>query len=308
LPLLMVFIDGFGLGAAEQRINPFSVAEMPFVREVLSGHPLTGEIVKTTGLSGPGWVIKPTGTTLEMGGIPQSATGQTVLFSGVNAAQLMGRHVGGFPTKSLQAVLNHQNIFKRINQSGLKAVFANAFTEEYFEAVNRRAWMHSVTTTAALAGDCRLLMVSDLLAGEAVYQDITNEQLRERGYQLPLSGPEEAGTNLAKLAAKNDFTLFEYFQTDMCGHKQDWDLALILLNRLDRFLGTIFQKLKTYDLQLLVVSDHGNIEDLSTHSHTFNDVPTMAFGNKSEVFGDVVSLLDIYPALLRFFGLSEQKD
>jgi 2,3-bisphosphoglycerate-independent phosphoglycerate mutase len=306
MPLLMVFIDGFGIGDANQRVNPLSVAEMPFVREVLSGLSLTRETVKS-GLFGAGWVIKPTNSTLEVPGIPQSATGQTVLFSGVNAAQLVGRHIGGFPTQSLQAVLNQQSIFKRINQSGLKAVFANAFTHEYFEAVNRRAWRHSATTTVALAGDCRLLMVSDLLAGEAVYQDITNEQLRERGYQLPISGPEEAAANLAKLASKNDFTLFEYFQTDFCGHKQDWDLALVLLNRLDRFLGTIYQKLEKYDLHLLVVSDHGNIEDLSTNSHTFNDVPTMAFGNQPEVFRDITSLMDIYPAVLRFLGLGGQE-
>ena len=32
-------------------------------------------------------------------GLPQSATGQTALFTGINAAQLLGRHLFGFPNQ-----------------------------------------------------------------------------------------------------------------------------------------------------------------------------------------------------------------
>lgn len=302
MPLLMVFIDGFGLGEMDPEQNPFCLAEMPFFRSCLSGEPLTREMVGT-GFRRPGFLIKPTDCSLGVNGIPQSATGQTVLLAGVNAAQMAGRHVGGFPTKMLQEVLNKLSIFKILNESGRKAVFADAFTEEYFEYVNRRIWIHSATTTAALAGGCKLLMVPDLLRDEAVYQDITNESLRERGYQLPLIDPEKAARNLVRLASKNDYTLFEYFQTDLCGHQQDLNLALTLLNRLDRFLGVVFQNLDRYNLVLLVVSDHGNIEDLSTNSHTFNPVPTAVFGKDLTVFEDIQSLLDIYPAVLKYLGI-----
>lgn len=299
MPILMVFIDGFGLGSSDAAINPFMAADLPFLKWLLGGKFLTGDDIGA-GISFPGVVVKPTDATLGVAGIPQSATGQTVLFTGINAPLLAGRHVNGFPTKFLREILNQNNIFKAINQSGKQAVFANTFTNEYFEAVERGKWRHSVTTTAAMAGGCRLLTIPDLLNGQAVFQDITNEILRERGYDVPLLEPETAAGYLLNQAARNDFTLFEYFQTDHCGHAQDWNLALTLLNRLDRFLGVVNQGLKDLNLTLLIVSDHGNIENLSIKTHTLNPVPTIAVGSDAYRFSEVNSLLDICPIILEY--------
>jgi 2,3-bisphosphoglycerate-independent phosphoglycerate mutase len=303
----MVFIDGFGLGSQDAAINPLLVAEMPFIRKILSGGYLSREGIGE-GIITANLVVKPTSATLGTAGLPQSATGQTALFTGINAAAVAGRHISGFPTNCLRELIKDVSIFKVISQAGGKAVFANTFTAEYFDTVERsksraRARRHSVTTTAALAGGCRLLMLPDLLDGEAVYQDIINEQLRERGYEVPLLQPEQAAANLLKQAIKNDFTLFEYFQTDHCGHHQDFELALILLNRLDHFLQALAEGLGKHDLSLLVVSDHGNIEDLSVKTHTFNPVPTIAIGKDVSKFAPVKSLTDIYPAVLRSLGL-----
>jgi 2,3-bisphosphoglycerate-independent phosphoglycerate mutase len=302
MSILMVFIDGFGLGSKDAGINPFMTADMPFMKKLLDGKFLTGADIGT-GIARSGLTVKPTDATLGVAGIPQSATGQTVLFTGINAAQLAGRHVNGFPTKFLREILHRNNLFKIINRCGKRAVFANTFTSEYFEAVERGKWRHSVTTTAALAGGCRLLMLPDLLSGQAVFQDITNEILRERGYDVPLLKPETAAGYLLNQAVRNDFTLFEYFQTDHCGHAQDWDLALILLNRLDVFLGVLAERLAELNLTLLIVSDHGNIEDLSIKTHTFNPVPTIAIGTEAQRFAKVSSLLDIYPIILEYLGL-----
>jgi 2,3-bisphosphoglycerate-independent phosphoglycerate mutase len=306
LGILMVFIDGLGLGGEDAAVNPLLTAEMPFIREMLAGGYLSktgiGEGIITANL-----VVKPTSTTLDTAGLPQSATGQTALFTGINAAAVAGRHISGFPTKSLRELIKDVSIFKIINQAGGKAVFANTFTAEYFDTVKRgksraHARRHSVTTTAALAGGCRLLMPPDLVGGEAVSQDIINEQLRERGYEVPLLQPEQAAGNLLNQAVKNDFTLFEYFQTDRCGHHQDYSLALTLLNRLDRFLETIAGGLIENRLTLLVVSDHGNIEDLSIKTHTLNPVPTIVIGEGVTEFKEIRSLMDIYPAVLNFLG------
>jgi 2,3-bisphosphoglycerate-independent phosphoglycerate mutase len=302
LPILMIFIDGLGLGTEEPAVNPLVTAEMPFIRRLLSGHSLNRETVKD-GLWTSTIIIKPTDTSLKTAGLPQSATGQTALFSGINAAAVAGRHISGFPTKALRGLLKEASIFKIINQAGGRAVFANTFTNEYFTEVERGKWRHSVTTTAALAGGCRLLMPPDLMLGESVYQDITNEQLRARGYEIPLFEPEEAAGNLIRQAVKNDFTLFEYFQTDHCGHQQDFSLARTLLNRLDRFLGTIDECLAENNLTLLVVSDHGNIEDLSIKTHTSNFVPTIAIGKDAASFANINSLTDIYPVILKVLGI-----
>lgn len=309
--LLMVFIDGFGLGAPDGAVNPLLAAEMPFIRRILAGRPLTRESV-AAGLSLPGVTLRPLDVRLDVPGIPQSATGQTALFTGVNAARIAGRHIHGFPTKSLREILDQHSIFKLLSRAGRKAVFANTFTAEYFEAVQkgrgRARARHSVTTVAAMAGREPLRMLPDLGRGAALYQDITNEMLRERGYAVDIATPEEAARRLAHLAAANDFTLFEYFQTDRCGHKQDWELALQLLSRLDRFLGALAGYLADNRLTLLVVSDHGNIEDLSVKTHTFNPVPVIAIGEGAAYFSGAASLVDIYPALLRFFDLEGRID
>jgi hypothetical protein len=298
----MIFIDGFGLGSDDRSGNPFTIAAMPFIKGLLGGEGMTrihiGEGVLRSHL-----VIRPTDAGLDVTGIPQSATGQTALFTGINVAKITGRHINGFPTKLLREVLQRGNLFKAVNRSGLRAVFANIFTEEYFQAVERGQWRHSVTTTAALAGGCHFLLIPDLLHGKGVFQDITNEQLRERGYDVPILEPETAALNLIRQASQNDFTLFEYFQTDHCGHDQNWDLALVLLNRLDRFLHTIAGQLTDYNLDLLVVSDHGNIEDLSIKTHTTNLVPTIAIGKGAARFAGVSSLPDIYPKVLECLGL-----
>ena len=148
----MIFIDGFGLGPGDPEVNPMVKAEMPFIRSLLSGEPLTREAVGE-GLFRPGLVLRPVDATLDTPGLPQSATGQTVLFSGVNAPRIAGRHINGFPTKALRGILAEENVFKAAHRAGKRAIFANTFTPEYFEAVNRGKWRHSVTTTAALYGD-----------------------------------------------------------------------------------------------------------------------------------------------------------
>lgn len=305
--LLMIFIDGLGIGRADHSANPLIMARMPFLRGLFSGNPLTAAAIKD-GIPRADFICLPVDATLGVPGLPQSATGQTAIFTGVNAAQTAGRHINGFPTGALRDILKRRGLFKVLREAGRTAVFANTFTPEYFNAVKEGKWRNSVTTTAALAGKCRLRTISDLINGEAVYQDITNEILREKGHDLPLYTPEEAGRNLIRVAAPNDFTLFEYFQTDRCGHHQDLELAARLLELLDRFVGTVAGQLRENQLDLLIVSDHGNIEDLSIKTHTFNPVPVLALGGGACNFRNIATLVDIYPAILNYFGINAVAD
>lgn len=296
----MIFIDGLGVGVDDPEINPLSEGDQPFIQNII-GRALTQKNV-INGIEEPGMIVKTIDAGLETPGLPQSATGQTTLFTGINAAQAAGRHINGFPTKVLRAVLEKDSIFKKINQTGRKGVFANTFTKEYFEIVRRGRWRHSASTTAALAGNCQLLTVEDLKRGYAVYQDITNEQLIKKNYSVPLITPEIAGANLVRQAKLNDFTLFEYFQTDLCGHAQDRGLAMTLLNRLDRFIGTVLNEMPS-GFNLIITSDHGNIEDLSVKTHTLNPVPLMVFGPDAVRFKKAESLTDICPLILESLGI-----
>ena len=51
---------------------------------------------------------------------------------------------------------------------------------------------------------------------------------------------------------------------------------------------------------LVLCSDHGNIEDLSTHTHTRNPVPLVALGpGADEVLQAAEDIADVTPAILR---------
>ncbi|NLW49114.1 MAG: metalloenzyme [Firmicutes bacterium] len=301
MAILMIFIDGLGIGLDNPKINPLSKADLPFIHETIRGNltktTISNEIINSK------MIVKTIDAGLSVPGLPQSATGQTSLFTGINAAQATGRHINGFPTKALYAILENDSIFKKINRTGRKGIFANTFTKEYFEAVRRGRWRYSASTAAAMAGNCQFLMIEDLNQGYAVYQDLTNEQLQQKNYSIPLITPETAGVNLLRQAKLNDFTLFEYFQTDHCGHAQDFDLAMVLLNRLDRFIGTVVRGMPP-DFSLIITSDHGNIEDLSVKTHTLNPVPLIVFGPEASKFSKAESLTDICPLILASMGIS----
>jgi bisphosphoglycerate-independent phosphoglycerate mutase (AlkP superfamily) len=53
---------------------------------------------------------------------------------------------------------------------------------------------------------------------------------------------------------------------------------------------------------ILVTSDHGNMEDLSTRRHTDADVPALVIGDKAareEFTRDMQNITDIAPAIWR---------
>jgi len=57
------------------------------------------------------------------------------------------------------------------------------------------------------------------------------------------------------------------------------------------------------DTLVLLTSDHGNLEDLSTRSHTRNPVPLMAWGPGAEnVLAGAEAITDVVPTILRTLG------
>ena len=65
------------------------------------------------------------------------------------------------------------------------------------------------------------------------------------------------------------------------GHSQNRERAEGILRTLDAFLKEVVAG-RPDDTLLVVTSDHGNIEDLSTRGHTFNQVPLIAVGPREE--------------------------
>lgn len=293
--ILLFFIDGLGLGENNPAKNPLVTAQMPTIRKLLQGRAMTMEVGRYISEQA---ILVPTDATLGVDGLPQSATGQTALFTGINAAKCLGRHLHAFPTKSLHEILERHSILKQVKEIGATAISANAYTPDYLELVAQRKRRNSASTLAILAADIPLNTdMANLRRGLAVYQDLTNGSLREMGFDVDLIRPEKAGENLAGIVKGYHFTLFEYFQTDIAGHKQK--RAEEILENVDRCLGSLLNSLDLNRSLVILASDHGNIEDLSVKTHTRNPVPTLLVGNAKEIIaGRVRSITDITPAII----------
>jgi len=290
MSVLMIFVDGVGIGDDDPAVNPFARTRSLHLRAV-------GGVLDRPELRA-GALVVPTDATLGVDGLPQSASGQTTLLTGINAARQVGRHVHGFCTRALAGILDGASLFARVRRGGGRATFANAYTPEFFRGERR---FLSVTTVAMKQAGLPFRDLDDLARGEAVYHDITNRGLRERGHEIPVVHPEEAGRRLARLALSHDFTMYEHFQTDQAGHARDMDKAVLLLEQLDLLLDGVLGASDPDELLVVMTSDHGNVEDLTTRTHTRNPVPTMLWGTGREaVAGEIRTLADIAPALLRY--------
>ena len=287
---LMVFVDGLGIGRDDPALNPVVGGASPHLADLLARHAV------------------PVDATLGVPGLPQSATGQTTLLTGVNAAVAIGRHKEGFPGPALRAIIREENLLSRLVRRGWTAAFANAYFMD--EVSHRYIRQHpSVTTVAALAAFGRVRGPEEMLRGEAVCHDLTREGLRARGYQGPLLSPEESAAHLLRVARTQDFTLFEFFQTDRAGHRGDRALAEEVLRRFDRFLRPLVSFAARPGCLVVLTSDHGNIEDLSIRTHTTHPVPLAAVGQgAAHLLARMRTLEDFTPTLLELFPRRDGAD
>ena len=287
MSVLLFFIDGLGIGTRGPH-NPFA--------ELTGAEPLA--IFQSEAPQLPfGGVLSVTDARLGVEGRPQSASGQTTILTGINAPATIGYHKQGFPNRALLDIIRDHSIFLQLKRAGVEPItFANTYTRRFFE--NRPRWI-SATTAAVEAAGLSFNTVEDLKGGRAVYQDFTNRLLIERGEQVNLRTPEEAAEVLARIVANNRFTLYEYFITDKVGHAQDIDEARLVLQNLARMIRRVLETIDLKVTTMILTSDHGNIEDLSTRSHTLNPVPTLVWGADNQRIADrVTSLTDITPAIV----------
>jgi hypothetical protein len=288
--ILFLFFDGVGLEAEARRLNPFQFLPSKFFS---FRHRRSFPEFRGTG--------KAIDATLGVAGLPQSATGQATILSGVNAPRLLGRHLNGFPNRELREMLSRESVFVKLKRKGLEATFANAYQPEFFTSPLARHYV-SVSTAAVIAAGIPLNDIGEVAAGRAVYQEFTNSYLNARGFSLDVRTPEQAGEVLVSISLRHDFTFYEYFLSDLVGHRKNFDRALIEVSKLDRLLSGVCAGFDFESHTLLVTSDHGNLENPTTKSHTRNPVPLLAFGHDAQFFTRKVrSLADITPAILEFF-------
>ncbi|MGB4617595.1 MAG: peptidase [Dethiobacteria bacterium] len=296
--VLLIFIDGVGLGGAGPN-NPFSFAPTPQLEKLLSGKPLTREAV---GLSNEKATLLGLDPLLGVPGLPQSATGQTSLFTGENAPRLLGGHLKGFPISPLKELLRRRGIFSQLRGLGCRCAFINAYRPVFFDLLARGlpGDHYSCSTWLTYYGGLSFRDLEALRRGEALYMDITNETLAQMGFDVPRISPEEGGARLARLAGDYHFCLFEYFLTDLVGHSGDREQAARVVDILDRFLGALLAEIDLQNILVIVVSDHGNLEELDHSEHTANPVPGLLAGSpelRRRLAGRLKDLTHIVPAV-----------
>lgn len=286
--VLLIFIDGLGIGTRGAH-NPLHLLG----EEAAPLAVFDGEETEVWG----GGTLARTDARLGIAGRPQSASGQTTILTGVNAPARLGYHKHGFPNQPLREILNEHSIFLQLRRAGIEPnTFANAYTQRFFD--ERPRWV-SATTVAVESAGLRFRTLDDLRQARALFHDFTNAELLSRGESIEIRSAEEAAAILARLAAEHRFTLYEHFLTDRIGHAQDSESARRTLRQLARFVRATIESVDLKRTTVIVTSDHGNIEDLSTHNHTLNDVPTIAWGARSELVAERVrSLADIAPTIL----------
>lgn len=300
--ILMLFFDGLGLGEKGDH-NPLYKRKTPFLKQLLGGRSL---IQETAPYHGELSSLLSLDTSLNWPGLPQSATGQTALFSGVNPLPLVKQHLRGLPSPPLRKILKERGIFTQVKKRGLTGTFANAYRPSFFNRLEEGDHSNfSATTTMVHGAGLPFRSLQDLKAGKALYQDITHAFLQKMGfYDLPLISYYEAGKRLALLSQEYDFTLFESFLTDQIGHARDEELALELVRGLDLFLKGILTHMDLRKSLVLFTSDHGNFEDLTLKTHTHHPVPVLLVGHGQEkIVEDLKDLTSIVPALMDLYTL-----
>ena len=282
MKILFLFIDGVGIrrAAADNPVNP---EVCPTLCRLVEKH------------------SKSIDACLGVEGLPQSATGQATMFTGLNCAKAMGRHCEGFPGPSLRRLIEENNLFLQLKRRSLRVRFADAYLVESADELAARRYK-SVTTVMALTTPEVITTADDLAEDRALMQDLTRETIQDRYPDIRVIPPQRAAEHLFALAVDSDFTLFEFFQTDVSGHSMDYARACSVLRTYDRFLSALVRMCEAAGLTIVMTADHGNIEDMSERGHTRNPVPFIAFGPGERAIRDrVESLVDVTPSLLAVF-------
>jgi 2,3-bisphosphoglycerate-independent phosphoglycerate mutase len=306
--LLTIFLDGVGLGPSDPRYNPFTNAHTPTLDSLLAGNSLC---LSTLGsrfqpFHTPWATLVGLDATLGIAGLPQSASNQATLLTGINVPQQLGYHYGPKPNPEIIALLATGTIFHHLKERGYRPSFLNAYPDAYFRGIDSGLRLPGAIAMAALKAGLPLMTTSDLVAGRAISADFTAQGWHQRLKlpQVPILTIQQAGQQLATIAQEYDFAFFEYWLTDIAGHRSNLASAIQLLGDFDQVLAGL---LSVWDISrdlILITSDHGNLEDLSTRRHTRNPVPALLIGPeplRARFIPSLTDLTGILPATLQCF-------
>ncbi len=277
--ILFLFFDGVGLGVNDPSVNPFVNAKMPTLNKLINGQPLIEAAAPCISERAS---LLALDACLGVPGLPQSATGQATLLTGRNIPAMLGYHYGPKPNPEVSEAMGQDTLFSRTVATGQKAALLNAYPPRYFHGIESGMRIYSSIPLAVSRAGIRLFTQEDLTAGQALAADFTGQGWRRmlRIKDIPVINENTAGKRLYELSLEYGFSLFEYWASDYAGHKQDMDKAVQLLEAFDKVLAGLVNSWIDEEGLILITSDHGNLEDVSTRRHTFAKVPAIIIGSE----------------------------
>ncbi len=305
---IFIFIDGIGIGSPNGT-NPF-VSANPDILRLWEGAKTVRNDIR----------IKAIDPLMGISGIPQSATGQTTIFTGINVPKILGKHIGSFPNKIMRRVIREENLLLKLNRSGKTGKFINAypqhselfsnvhvkidkdgnlvFSDKFPETYKKRI---SVTSSILISNNMKPFDTIDIIEKRSVYQDYSNKSLLRYGLELPVFSSKDAADILYRTSSDYDLILYEFFQSDIYGHRKKKADQIELISDLDTLLTSLISLMDDKSDTILITSDHGNLEDSSSKSHSLNPVPLITWGRGSrELSENINDLSGITPAILNF--------
>jgi hypothetical protein len=304
--IVIIFLDGIGLGDNDPAVNPFAVINAPTLHSFANGQRWLRTTPRTESERA---LFLPTDAQLGVPGRPQSATGQAVILTGRNVPAEIGEHYGPKPSAPIRAVLDRSNLFKTLAEHGRTAVLINPYPPRFFEGIKRGKHLPTSIQHAVLSAGFPLLTEQDYYQGAAVSPDWTGEGwARFLGYpDAPVYSPEEAGALLGRLALQRDLTFFGTWITDQIGHRGPFEDAVVFMERFDHVMAGLLAMWDDGQGLIVITSDHGNMEVQGDRRHSENLVPTVVIGSARHQFAEGFrSLMDITPGVLRVMGIATQ--
>ena len=250
-----------------------------------------------------GGIQYPLDAQLGIPGYPQSATGHTTIYTGTNVSALIDKHLYGFPNADLRIVLQEKSLFVNLTRQGFRCKFMNAFRPIFFTTPELFKNKHmSATTEMNIYAGLPFADFSQIKNKKALYHDYSNEELIAKGFDLPAYTADQAAEILTSESQSYDVILYEYFMTDFAGHARDMSQAIKEIHKVEDLIQATVKKTNFNKTSIIVASDHGNIEDLRTKSHTLNPAFFAVWWAKSvKQKPNLTSLMDIYPLILALF-------
>jgi hypothetical protein len=244
-------------------------------------------------------------------GLPQSGTGQTSLFTGVDAPLILNRHIPNFPSFTLKKFISKYSLIKKLVDEGKSSSLLNSYSPFYFAKIFPKKKFLSASTLVQLASDQPLFDFKKLAKNESLYMDITHQFLiNNYGVQNLFDVGDWSGIDIQKLLEKRepagqgkrfiqlgrnyDCSLFEFFLSDRAGHSQNPEIAVDVIDILEKFTSAAIDELNDDEL-LIVSSDHGNLENLDVKIHTHNAVPIICAGKNHKLFVQKIEKLAHIP-------------